>query len=121
MFLRHEQGTLLEQLRRRSESLAAIYMGGLRVLADDGNPTRYHLAAHAFRELLSNCSELTGAPPEHGDGMKQRLAPVRDAFAALKRSNETNTFDNINEARRSIVDQAKKHAMVVGTQGQSFD
>jgi hypothetical protein len=89
MYFRHEQSALLEQLQRRSQSLAAIYMGGLRVLADDRNPTRYQLAAHAFRELLSNCSNLTGTPPEYGDGMKQRLAPVRDAFAAMRRSNET--------------------------------
>jgi hypothetical protein len=89
MFLRHEQTVLVEQLQHRSQSLAAIYMGGLRVLTDDENPIRYQLAAHAFRELLSNCSELTGTSPEYGEGMKQRLKPVRDAFAAMKRANET--------------------------------
>jgi len=89
MFLRSEQNALLEQLQRRSESLAAIYMGGLRVLADDENPSRYQLAAHAFRELVSNCSELTGTPTVYGDGMKQRLAPVRDAYTAMKRASET--------------------------------
>lgn len=87
MFLRHEQTALLEQLQRRSESLANIYIGGLRVLADETNPTRFQLAAHAFRELISHCPELTGSPVIFGDGMKQRLVPVKTAFAAMKRAN----------------------------------
>jgi hypothetical protein len=86
MFLRREQNALLEELQRRSESLANIYIGGLRVLVDEANPTRFQLAAHAFRELISHCSELTGAPVVYGDGMKQRLVPVKSAFAAMKRT-----------------------------------
>ena len=61
MFLRNEQNALLEQLQRRSKSLAAIYVGGLRAFADEANPARFLLAAHAFRELISHCAELTGA------------------------------------------------------------
>jgi len=87
MFLRREQNTLLEQLQRRSASLAAIYRGGLQVLADEKNPTRFQLAAHAFRELISHCNELTGTPVRYGDGMKQRLAPVKAAFADIRGAN----------------------------------
>src|ERR1019366_9560429 len=86
MFLRREQNALLEELQRRSESLANIYIGGLRVLVDESNPTRFQLSAHAFRELISHCSELTGAPVVYGDGMKQRLVPVKSAFVAMKRT-----------------------------------
>jgi hypothetical protein len=87
MFLRREQRALLEEMQRRSESLANIYMGGLRILADEDNPTHFQLAAHAFRELISHCFELTGAPVVYGDGMKQRLVPVKIAFAEMKRTN----------------------------------
>jgi hypothetical protein len=87
MFLRPEQTELVKQLQRRSQLLADIYTGGLQVLADERNPTRFQLAAHAFRELISHCSELTGIRVVYGDGMKQRLVPLMDAFAAWRRSN----------------------------------
>lgn len=87
MFLRREQRVLLEQLQRRSAALAQIYIGGLQVLADEGNPTRFQLAAHSFRELISHCPELIGVPVAYGDGMKQRLVPVKNAYAALQRAN----------------------------------
>ena len=84
VFLRNEQNVLLEQLRRRSARVANIYFGGLRALTDEENPCRFELAAHAFRELISHCSELAGTPPIYGDGMKQRLVPVKKAYLALK-------------------------------------
>jgi hypothetical protein len=86
MFIRPEQKELFEQLRGRSEALANIYWGGLRVLADDANPTHHQLAAHSFRELIAKCPEMAGRPAVYGDGMKQRLVPVRNALAAMKRA-----------------------------------
>jgi hypothetical protein len=86
MFIRQEQKELFEQLRSRSEALANIYWGGLRVLADDANPTRHQLAAHSFRELIAKCPEMAGRSAVYGDSMKQRLVPVRNAFSAMKRS-----------------------------------
>lgn len=38
MFLREEQGMLIEQLRRRSPEIADMYYGGLCSFADDKNP-----------------------------------------------------------------------------------
>jgi hypothetical protein len=47
MFLRQEQRLLLDQLGRRDPLFANIYFGGLRAFADDTNPYRFQLAAHA--------------------------------------------------------------------------
>ncbi|MBN9616783.1 MAG: hypothetical protein BGO25_15585 [Acidobacteriales bacterium 59-55] len=88
MFLRQEQGVLLDQLGRRDPLIAEIYAGGLRAFADDTNPYRFQLSAHAFRELIAHCLRMTGEKVVFGDGMKQRLVPVKDAFQALKRTNQ---------------------------------
>jgi hypothetical protein len=107
VFLRQEQRVLLEHLGRRSASIADIYSGGLRVFLDDTNPYRFQLAAHAFRELIAHCPSLTGGSVVFGDGMKQRLVPVRKAFKGLRRlstlapdatSNPTGLSDALNEA-----------------------
>jgi hypothetical protein len=88
MFLRQEQGVLLEQLGLRDPLIADIYFGGLRSLADDTNPYRFQLAAHAFRELIAHCLRMTGGKAVFGDGMKQRLVPVKNAFFALKKTSQ---------------------------------
>jgi hypothetical protein len=85
MFLRKEQGMLLEQLGRRDPLVADIYVGGLRVFADETNPYRFQLAAHAFRELIAHCLRMTGGRAVFRDGMKQHLVPVKNAFFALQR------------------------------------
>lgn len=113
MFLRHEQGALLEQLRRRSSSIADIYFGGLRSFADEANPYRFQLAAHAFRELIAHSTELVGGSVVFGDSMKQRLIPVKEAFAALKEAsmlapdssrNPRGSSDALNEALDNFFD-----------------
>ena len=86
MFLRNEQNALLAALGRRSPHLAEIYYGGLRCLADDGNPFRLQLAAHAFREVLAHLASLTGQSVVFGDGMKNRIKPVKSAFVAWRTS-----------------------------------
>ena len=58
--------------------VADIYFGGLRAFADETNPYRFQLAAHAFRELIAHCPRLTGGEVVFGDGMKQRLVPVKN-------------------------------------------
>jgi hypothetical protein len=60
MFLRKQQGVLIEQLRRRSAEIADMYYGGLCSFADEKNPFRLPLAAHAFREVIAHCARLTG-------------------------------------------------------------
>jgi hypothetical protein len=88
MFFRQEQPALFEQLRRRDRALADIYFGGLRAFADEGNPYRFQLAAHAFRELIDHCLSLTGGTVLYGDNMKSRIVPVREAFDALGYANK---------------------------------
>ena len=88
MFLRQEQGALLEQLKRRDPLMADIYFGGLRAFADESNPYRFQLAAHAFRELIAHCLRMTGGKVVFGDGMRQRLVPVKNAYLALKKTSE---------------------------------
>ena len=88
MFLRQEQGILLDQLGRRDSMVADIYVGGLRAFADETNPYRFQLAAHAFRELIAHCLRMTGGKAVFGDGMKQRLVPVKNEFFALKKTTQ---------------------------------
>jgi len=88
MFLRQEQRLLLDQLGRRDPLLADIYSGGLRAFADETNPYRFQLAAHAFRELIAHCLKMTGGKVVFGDGMKQRLVPVKNAYLAMKRASQ---------------------------------
>lgn len=118
MFLRTEQGALLEQLGRRSTMIADIYFGGLRIFADETNPYRFQLAAHAFRELIAHCPRLTGGAVVFGDSMKQRLAQVRKAFVALKQSsklgpdptsNPTGISDALNQALDEFFDWSDKN------------
>jgi hypothetical protein len=86
MFLREEQRVLIEQLKRKSTPIADMYYGGLRSLADEENPYRFHLAAHAFRELIAHCAQLTVETVVYGDGMKSRLKPVKEAYQEWKRT-----------------------------------
>ena len=79
---------LLEQLGRRDPLVADIYVGGLRAFADETNPYRFQLAAHAFRELIAHCLRMTGGRAVFGDGMKQRLVPVKNAFFTLKKASQ---------------------------------
>lgn len=118
MFLRQEQGVLLEQLGRRNPMVADVYFGGLRAFADETNPYRFQLAAHAFRELIAHCPRLTGGEVVFGDGMKQRLVPVKKAFLALKQasklapdptSNPTGTSEALNEALDEFFDWSDKY------------
>jgi hypothetical protein len=75
MFLRKEQGVLIEQLKRRSPEIADMYYGGLCSFADEKNPFRLPLAAHAFREVIAHCARLTGEPAQ----ARQRGVPGMEA------------------------------------------
>jgi hypothetical protein len=84
MLLRREQGVLIEQLQCRSPEIADMYCGGLCSFSDAKNPFRLPLAAHAFREVMKHCTGLTGESVVFGDGMPNRIKPVREAFQAWK-------------------------------------
>ena len=86
IFLRKEQGVLIEQLKRRGAEIADMYYGGLCSFADEKNPFRLPLAAHAFREVIAHCALLTGESVVFGDSMGSRIKPVREAFQAWKQT-----------------------------------
>jgi hypothetical protein len=86
MFLRREQGVLIEQLKRRSPEIADMYYGGLCSFADEKNPFRLPLAAHAFREVIAHCARSTGESVVFGESMGSRINPVREAFQAWKQT-----------------------------------
>jgi hypothetical protein len=87
LFLRKQQSVLIEQLKRRSPEIADMYYGGLCSFADEKNPLRLPLAAHAFREVMTHCARLAGESVIFGDGMKSRLKPVKEAFKVWKQTN----------------------------------
>ena len=56
------QGALAEELKKKAPQLEIIYLGALKVLADQGNPDRLALAAHNFRELFEKVTGPTVGP-----------------------------------------------------------
>src|ERR1700688_4450039 len=77
-----QQEELVACLAGRNDKLARIYKGGLLVLFDENNPSRFELMAHSMRELIEKISLLTGEDWEHGDALNQ-LVPVRRTYEAL--------------------------------------
>jgi hypothetical protein len=96
MFLRQEQSVLIEQFKRRSSSIADMYYGGLRAFADEANPYRLQLAAHAFREMIAHCAGLAGESVVFGDSMKSRLAPVKEAYLECRSTNSMSADPTFN-------------------------
>jgi hypothetical protein len=109
MFFRKEQGVLIEQLKRRSPEIAEMYYGGLCSFADEKNPFRLPLAAHAFREVMTHCARLTGESVIFGDSMGSRIKPVREAFQVWKQTNaiaadSTGTIVGMSEDLRDALE-----------------
>jgi hypothetical protein len=109
MFFRKEQGVLIEQLKRRNPEIAEMYYGGLCSFADEKNPFRLPLAAHAFREVRTHCARLTGESVVFGDSMGSRIKPVREAFQAWKQTNaiaadSTGTIVGMSEDLRDALE-----------------
>jgi hypothetical protein len=112
MLNRPDQDALYTSLARRSEKLARIYRGGLVVLADECNPCRYELAAHSLRELIEKSPLLTnGQAFAAGDGIKNRINPVRQAYSAVTRSQkfgEMTSLDAVDGAVRGLLSELTK-------------
>ncbi|HEV2418033.1 MAG TPA: hypothetical protein VGX94_09520 [Terriglobia bacterium] len=112
MLNRSDQDALCASLARRSEKLARIYRGGLIVLADDKNPCRYELAAHCLRELIEKSPTLiSGQAFVTGDGMKNRLSPVRKAYSVVVRSPKfgaVTSFDAVEGLLRGLLSELAK-------------
>jgi len=86
-----QQEARFGSLARRSAKVAKIYRGGLAVLFDEQNPCRFELAAHSMRELMEKCPLLIGGDVlSTGDGMKNRLGPVRQAYLTVTRDQGLN-------------------------------
>lgn len=60
--LTDQQRALLLALQRRDPKLACMYFGALLVLADEANPERLPMAAHALRELMEKLPESLDIP-----------------------------------------------------------
>lgn len=101
-----EQNELLATLARKSAKLAGIYNGGIRVFYQKDNPERLPLTAHCMRELIEKCPVLTGREPApQGDGMKNRIEPVKQAHLALQGQgfSEASPLDAVEGAVRKIL------------------
>ena len=109
MLNKADQETLYASLARRNEKLARVYRGALMVLADENNPCRHELAAHGFRELIEKSPWLTnGEAVVTGDGLKNRLGPVRSAFSVVVRNREIEeplSLNGIEGPLRSLISE----------------
>jgi hypothetical protein len=54
LFLKPQQQELYEALVSRAKPCASMYLGAIKVLADQENPERFYLAAHSLRELMES-------------------------------------------------------------------
>jgi hypothetical protein len=100
-----DREALHKNLARRNAKMARIYLGGLRVLADEDNPCKYELAAHSFREVMKSCPVLAGFQPfGSGDSMTKRLQSVRAAYqVALQKQNLGERAPNAEDADNVLV------------------
>jgi hypothetical protein len=57
-----QQQALLTALIELDPQLGVMYLGGLHVLHQDGNPDREALAAHAIRELMEKLPQFVDVP-----------------------------------------------------------
>ena len=62
LVLTGQQQTLLAALIEKDSQLGKIYLGGLHVLHQEGNPDREALAAHAIRELMEKLPQFVDLP-----------------------------------------------------------
>jgi hypothetical protein len=62
LVLTGQQQTLLTALVETDPQLGTIYLGGLHVLHQEGNPDREALAAHAIRELMEKLPQFIDVP-----------------------------------------------------------
>src|ERR1035437_281486 len=111
MFLRTEQGVLIERLKRRNPEIADMYWGGLCSFADEKNPFRLQLAAHAFREVIAHCARFAGESVVFGDSMGNRIKPVKDAFVAWKQASAVAT-DSTTTIDRTSTRLNSSHANI---------
>lgn len=70
-----QQRSLLLAFERLDPKLARMYLGALRVLADEANPDAMPLAAHALREIMEKLPESLDVPLKASAGaLSNRVA-----------------------------------------------
>jgi hypothetical protein len=72
------QESLREALAAQSAEAARLYIGGLRVLADEDNPCSVRLASTAMRELIDELAVAGGVVDLRGGSVKNRINNLRD-------------------------------------------
>jgi hypothetical protein len=72
-------------LMSRQETLADLYVGGLRVLGDGSSPVAVRLAGAAMRELLDDLSRIAGVAQARGSSAAARLQTLRDRLDKPRR------------------------------------
>jgi hypothetical protein len=60
-FMRHQQ-LIYVSLTQKSQEMADLYEAALRVCLDEGNPSRFVLAAHSIREMTGNLPKVLDLP-----------------------------------------------------------
>ncbi len=75
--LSNEQEKLHRELCRLGNHLGAMYLGGLRALADAANPDRLAQSAHSMRELMEKITELRETPVGEGRVREAPAVPLK--------------------------------------------
>lgn len=64
------------------------YLGSIRVLSDEGNPTRVEMACYGMREMLDELEIAASVEENRGAGLKERVRNLKDSWAGAKRGDE---------------------------------
>ncbi|MDE2793176.1 MAG: hypothetical protein OXL34_00010 [Gemmatimonadota bacterium] len=87
--LSREQQQLHNALRSYGEELGAMYLGGLHVLHETGNPDCVAQSAHSMRELMEKIGELepvNAAGSQNAGSMGQKVDQLKRDLVKLKRN-----------------------------------
>lgn len=77
------QLALFNALSAKNARLGSMYLGALRVFADESNPDRLALAAHGLRELMEKMGPALGVSGAmRGVGMTQKVQALRKVWVA---------------------------------------
>ena len=77
------QESLREALAAQSAEAARLYVGGLKVLADEENPCSLRLASAAMRELIDELARARGVAGVRGGGVKNRINNLQQRVNGL--------------------------------------
>lgn len=84
LVLQGHQRALFEVLQHRDGSPAAMYLGALHVLAEEGNPDRLALAAHGIRELIEKLPKYFDLPVPTQARMGDKVAVLQAEWKKVR-------------------------------------